>query len=156
MSPYYRELRRRVGHDLILYPAAGAVIPDAEGRILLQSKNHEPGWFLPGGAIEPGEHPEDALVREVAEETGLVVRPQKIVLMIGGEAYRYRYPNGDYVEILGPLYQCEVIGETGEPLDDETKSLEYFSRETMPALAMPYPVDALFTHLGVGEAAGTR
>ncbi len=147
MSPYYRELRRRVGHELILYPAAGAVIPDAEGRILLQEKTFEPGWFLPGGAIEPGEHPEEALVREVAEETGLIVRPQKVVLIIGGEAYRYRYPNGDLVEILGPLYQCEVVGRSDAPLDEETRRLEYFAREDMPELRMPYPVDALFTHL---------
>jgi 8-oxo-dGTP pyrophosphatase MutT (NUDIX family) len=147
MSPYYRELRRHIGSELILYPAAGAVIPDAAGRILLQAKTHEPGWFLPGGAIEPGEHPEEALVREVAEETGLIVCPRKLVLMIGGKDYRYCYPNGDWVEILGPLYECEVIGETGEPLDEETSHLQYFARENLPQLAMPYPVEALFTHL---------
>jgi 8-oxo-dGTP pyrophosphatase MutT (NUDIX family) len=147
MSPYYRELRNRLGQGLILYPAAGAVIPDSDGRILLQAKTYEPGWFLPGGAIEPGERPEDAVVREVAEETGLIVRPRKLLLMIGGSEYRYRYPNGDLVEILGPLYECEVIGETGAAIDEETRCLEYFSRETMPKLTMPYPVDSLFTHL---------
>jgi 8-oxo-dGTP pyrophosphatase MutT (NUDIX family) len=147
MSPYYRDLRARLGHDLILYPAAAAVIPDADGRILLQAKTFEPGWFLPGGAIEPGEHPELALAREVAEETGLVVRPRRIVLMIGGREYRYRYPNGDQVEIVGPVYECEVVGETGEPLDEETRELKYFSRAELPRLTMPYPVAALFTHL---------
>lgn len=147
MSPYYQRIRDKLGQGLILYPAAGAVIPDAEGRILLQSKNHEPGWFLPGGAIEPGEHPEEALVREVEEETGLIVRPEKIVLMIGGERYRYEYPHGDKVEIVGPIYQCSIVRETGGPLDDETRSLEYFSREDLPELSMPYPVEALFTHL---------
>jgi 8-oxo-dGTP pyrophosphatase MutT (NUDIX family) len=147
MSPYYRALRERIGHELILYPAAGAVIPDERGRILLQEKNHEPGWFIPGGAIEPGEHPEQALVREVAEETGLIVRPERVVLVIGGPQYRYEYPNGDRVEITGLLYQCAIVGETGEPVDDETKRLEYFSREEMPKLRLPYPVDSLFTHL---------
>jgi 8-oxo-dGTP pyrophosphatase MutT (NUDIX family) len=144
MSPYYRELRARFGQGLILYPAAGAAIFDDAGRILLQEKTFEAGWFLPGGAIEPGEHPEQALIREVAEETGLIVRPLQILLMIGGPAYRYTYPNGDEVEILGPIYRCEVVRETGEPLDDETKRLEWFRREDMPALRMPYPVDALF------------
>jgi len=147
MSPYYRNLRRKLGQGLILYPAAAAVIPDADGRILLQAKTHEAGWFLPGGAIEPGEHPEEALVREVAEETGLIVRPRRLLLMIGGRDYRYRYPNGDLVEILGPLYECETVGETGLPLDEETRQLMYFSRENMPEMTMPYPVDALFTHL---------
>jgi 8-oxo-dGTP pyrophosphatase MutT (NUDIX family) len=147
MSPYYRALREKIGHDLILYPAAGAVIPDAEGRILLQEKAAEPGWFIPGGAIEPGEHPEEALVREVAEETGLIVAPRKVVLVIGGAEYRYRYPNGDWVEITGLLYQCDVVGRSDGPLDAETKHLEYFSREALPELALPYPVAALFTHL---------
>lgn len=144
MSPYYRVLRERIGHELILYPAAGAAIFDETGRILLQEKTFEAGWFLPGGAIEPGEHPEEALVREVSEETGLVVQPTRLLLMIGGPAYRYEYPNGDRVEILGPIYRCKVVGETGGPIDIETKRLEYFTREEMPKLRMPYPVDALF------------
>lgn len=147
MSPYYQNLRDKLGHQLILYPAVGAVIPDETGRILLQSKNEEAGWFIPGGAIEPGEHPETALVREVAEETGLIVHPEKVVLVFGGAEYRYRYPNGDCVEILGMLYQCSVTGETNEPIDTETKSLVWFSREDMPATRLPYPRDALFTHL---------
>lgn len=147
MSPYYRALRTKIGHDLILYPAAGAVIPDQQGRILLQEKTFEPGWFIPGGAVEPGEHPEEAVVREVAEETGLVVRPERVVLVIGGAEYRYEYPNGDQVEITGLLYQCSVVGETGEPIDEETKRLQYFSRDDLPELRLPYPVDSLFTHL---------
>lgn len=144
LSPYYRALRERIGSELILYPAAGGAIFDAAGRILLQEKTFESGWFLPGGAIEPGERPEEALVREVAEETGYIVRPLRILLMIGGPEYRYEYPNGDKVEILGPIYRCEIVGESDGPVDDETKRLEWFAREDMPKLTMPYPVDALF------------
>lgn len=147
MSPYYRALRAKIGHDLILYPGVGAVIPDAEGRILLQEKSTDEGWSLPGGAIEPGEHPEAALKREVREETGLIVRPVRIAFVVGGKEFRYQYPNGDWVEFTGLLYLCDVVGESSEPLDPETKSLRYFSREEMPSLAMPYPKDVLFSHL---------
>ncbi|HUF73615.1 MAG TPA: NUDIX domain-containing protein [Gammaproteobacteria bacterium] len=147
LSPYYRDLRRRIGRDLILYPAVGGVIPDEAGRILLQSKTHEAGWFVPGGAVEPGEHPEVALVREIEEETGLIVRPLNVVLVFGGAEYRYEYPNGDRVEIIGALYRCEIVGRSSNPIDEETKSLQYFSREEMPKLRLPYPVDALFSHL---------
>jgi 8-oxo-dGTP pyrophosphatase MutT (NUDIX family) len=147
ISPYYRALREKIGHELILYPAVGGVIPDERGRILLQSKNEEAGWFIPGGAVEPGEHPEQALVREIQEETGLIVRPERVVLVFGGADYRYVYPNGDQVEIFGALYQCAVIGRSDVPLDPETKSLEYFSRDDMPDTRLPYPRDALFTHL---------
>jgi ADP-ribose pyrophosphatase YjhB (NUDIX family) len=54
----------------------GAVIRDAAGRLLLIRRGHEPGaglWSLPGGRIEPGESDEQAVVREIAEETGLTV-----------------------------------------------------------------------------------
>jgi ADP-ribose pyrophosphatase YjhB (NUDIX family) len=59
-----------------LVPCAGAVIRDAGGRVLLIRRRNPPGaglWSLPGGRIEPGETDAEAVVREVAEETGLVV-----------------------------------------------------------------------------------
>ena len=57
-------------------PCVGAVIRDEAGRILLIKRGHEPGkglWSVPGGRIEPGETDEQAVVREVREETGLEV-----------------------------------------------------------------------------------
>jgi 8-oxo-dGTP diphosphatase len=54
----------------------GAVIRDGAGRMLLVLRGHEPSkglWSIPGGRIEPGETDEQAVVREVAEETGLRV-----------------------------------------------------------------------------------
>jgi 8-oxo-dGTP diphosphatase len=54
----------------------GAVIRDRAGRLLLILRGHEPGkglWSIPGGRIEPGETDEQAVVREVREETGLAV-----------------------------------------------------------------------------------
>jgi 8-oxo-dGTP diphosphatase len=57
-------------------PCVGAVIRDAAGRLLLIKRRNEPGaglWSLPGGRIEPGETDEQALAREVLEETSLSV-----------------------------------------------------------------------------------
>ena len=57
-------------------PCVGAVIRDDAGRLLMILRGHEPGqglWSIPGGRIEPGETPEQAVVREVREETGLDV-----------------------------------------------------------------------------------
>src|SRR3954452_17334137 len=58
-------------------PCVGAVVHDRAGRLLLIRRGHDPHrgrWSLPGGRIEPGESPEQAIVREVREETGLEVR----------------------------------------------------------------------------------
>ena len=63
-------------------PCVGAVVHDAEGRLLLIQRGHDPHrglWSLPGGRIEPAESPEQAVVREVSEETGLDVLPRRPV-----------------------------------------------------------------------------
>jgi len=55
---------------------AGAVIRDDQGRLLLIQRGHEPAlgrWSLPGGRLEPGETSAQAVVREVREETGLII-----------------------------------------------------------------------------------
>ncbi len=63
-------------------PCVGAVIKDARGRLLLIKRGHAPGaglWSLPGGRIEPGETDAEALVREMREETGLVIDPGQLI-----------------------------------------------------------------------------
>lgn len=61
----------------------GALVFDAD-RILLVERGREPlkgFWSLPGGAVETGERLEEALVREVREETGLEVVPAEIAVI---------------------------------------------------------------------------
>ncbi|KIU29470.1 NTP pyrophosphohydrolase [Sphingomonas melonis] len=65
------------GGAVTLLPVVAAAMLDGEGRVLLQRR--PPGkqmadlWEFPGGKIDPGERPEAALVRELAEELGIVV-----------------------------------------------------------------------------------
>ena len=56
----------------------GAVVHDEQGRLLLIRRGHAPSaglWSVPGGRMEAGETEQEAVVRELAEETGLVVVP---------------------------------------------------------------------------------
>jgi mutator protein MutT len=64
---------------------AGAVIRDGEGRVLLILRDQEPAmgrWSLPGGRLEEGETSAQAVVREVLEETGLVVEAGELLATI--------------------------------------------------------------------------
>jgi 8-oxo-dGTP diphosphatase len=58
--------------------AAYALVVDSAGRVLLarhpDERRHIGRWLLPGGGVEHGEHPEQAVIREVCEETGLAVQ----------------------------------------------------------------------------------
>jgi 8-oxo-dGTP diphosphatase len=60
--------------------AAAVVLLDDDGRVLLVLQNYgQRLWGIPGGAIEPGESPQDAAVREAKEETGLDVELDYLV-----------------------------------------------------------------------------
>ena len=135
-SHYIQSIRDKIGNSLLMIPSVAAVILDADDRILLQEKPEE-GWSLPAGMIEPGESPNKAIVREVKEETGLIINPCKILGVFGGEDFHHRYPNGDLVEYTIILMKCLVVADTGHIGDSETKVLKYFDKISMPELALP-------------------
>jgi 8-oxo-dGTP pyrophosphatase MutT (NUDIX family) len=140
ISGFYRALRDKVGNALLLMPAVAAIVRDESGRVLLQ-QGYDDLWSLPAGAIEPGESPGDAVVREVLEETGLAVVPTRVAAVVGGASCRVRYSNGDEVEYLITVFDCTVAGVSGPPAADETKRVAYFDVEQMPPLAFAYPAE---------------
>lgn len=141
MSDYYKKLREKVGKELIFMPSVAGIVRNDLGEILLQNKGNGEKWSLPAGAIELGEAPAEAVVREVWEETGLFVVPKKLLGVFGGEDFRYEYPNGHQVEYNIFMFDCII--ESGElsPIDNETVELQYFNPSNMPELALPYPKD---------------
>ena len=145
MTSYLMELRGLIGNRLLIIPSVAAVIHDHAGNLLLQEKASGEGWSLPAGAIEPGETPQQAVIREVLEETGLDVRPTAILGVFGGREFRYTYPNGHQAEYVVTLFKCEILARTGPWTDSETKSLRHFAKADMPSLSLPYPISALFS-----------
>lgn len=122
MSDYIRELRQKVGHDLLVQPAASVAIVDERERVLLCRHSETQNWVMPGGFVEPMEPPADAAVREVWEETGLHVRLTGVVGVFGGPDYSVTYKNGDRVSFVSILFKGEIIG--GELRADGEEILE--------------------------------
>jgi 8-oxo-dGTP diphosphatase len=107
-----------------------------QGRVLLIKRGKEPlrgRWVVPGGTVEVGETLEQALVREVREETGLTVRPIEVVLVFDridreGEAVRYHYVIVDYL--------CEYVSGTLRAASD-AEDAAFVAREDLPRFALP-------------------
>lgn len=92
----------------------GAVVLDDAGRLLLIQRAKEPGrgrWSVPGGRVEAGETTHQAVLREVAEETGLAVEITRWL----GDVQR-RAPDGTVLDIHD--YRCRVTGGTLRAGDD--------------------------------------
>ena len=134
ISDYLRNLRAKIGHDVLLTPRVAAVIINDRGEVLLQRRSDDGRWGLPGGAMEPGEEPAETLAREVFEETALEVEPERIVGVYSGPDFRVRYDNGDEAMIVSITFACRP--GAGEPRvnDDESLEIRYFPPDALPAM----------------------
>ncbi len=97
--------------DMDMRVAAYAVI-ERRGKILLTHwrRGHLHGWTLPGGGIEDGEDPRDAVVREVMEETGLQARVGKLLGVDSRVMVREEAPEGTDPELhtIRIIYRASV------------------------------------------------
>jgi 8-oxo-dGTP pyrophosphatase MutT (NUDIX family) len=146
-SDYMKSLRRKIGHDLLLTPGAAGLVFDESGRVLVQQRSESGEWSLPGGAIDPGESPADAVRRELREEAGLEVEPVRVAGVFGGRAHRITYPSGDVAESTTVVFECRVVGGELRMRDGESWQLRWFAPREMPELIAPYPAE-LFERRG--------
>ena len=117
-------------------------ITDEQGRVLMVRHHYEMEdksiWMLPGGTIEDGETSRDAAIREVMEETGLIIRVGKLLWHIEEAGERgQRFVNFFGASVIGgkpELGEDPELGE-GQVLDD----IRFFSREEILELENIYP-----------------
>jgi ADP-ribose pyrophosphatase YjhB (NUDIX family) len=135
VSEYVASLRKCVGNQLLLLPSVAAGIQDSEGRILLVKKRGDALWGFPGGAIEPGESVIDALTREVREEIGVEVIPEKLIGIYSDPAFAIAYPNKDQVQYITLFFQCALRDEQFNIIDkDEVEDVQYFDIQSLPLI----------------------
>ena len=96
MSPYVAHLRAAIGPGVLLLPSVTVLPVDALGRLLLvRHRGHTDGWGTVGGAVEIGESPRQAALRETQEEIGAVPGNLSLRDVLGGPDFEVVYPNGD-------------------------------------------------------------
>jgi len=152
LSGYLKQLREKVGHDLLLLPSAAVAIHDDEGRVLMGLHADKQIWVVPGGLIEPAETPADGAVRETFEETGLLVEVTSILGVYGGKELVIDYANGDRASYVGTIFRGRVIGGELRPDGEEILDVRYFSRDeirvTPHSRWMDLAMDVLYTREG--------
>lgn len=125
--PYMVE--RAPGYFEYQLPVSVKLVIDCQGRIPLL-KNERDEWELPGGKLEPGESPERAVVREVAEELALTVNAVEIV-----DTWVYEINPARHVFIVS--YGAAYAGDEVPVMSHEHKQLALFGYDEVPGLRMP-------------------
>lgn len=135
---YISDMRKYVGHAPIMCVAATGIIYDEERGILLEKRTDTGDWCVPGGAIELGESLEDALRREVKEETNLDIFSPKF-FDIRANVHMV-YPNRDEVYYTDVVYVIRDFSGELKP-DAESSELEFFGLDNLPDEIMPTQID---------------
>lgn len=119
----------------VVLVAACALI-DGEGRVLMaerpEGKELAGLWEFPGGKVEGGERPEEALVRELREELGIAVDPGAL------EAFTFASYGYERFHLLMPLYLCRRWTGAATPM--EGQRIRWSALSDLEALPMP-PAD---------------
>jgi len=131
-------LRRAVGDAPMVMVGASGCVQDEAGRVLLVCRTDDSAWAVPAGGMELGERIDRTVVREVWEETGLRVEPERLVGVYSGPEFFHTYPNGDQVYIVTALFACRVVGGDPQPDGGETLEVRFFSPDVLPPLRPRY------------------
>jgi ADP-ribose pyrophosphatase YjhB (NUDIX family) len=118
-----------------LVPAASAIVVDHAGRILLHRRTDNALWSIPGGAMEIGEAIADTAVREVKEETGLEVEPERVVGIYSNPRHVIEYADGEVRQQFSICFACRLVG--GQvAVSDESSEVGFFTPAEIEAMPM--------------------
>ncbi len=118
------ELRERFAAEVGYQTAkvgADAAVFDASDRILLVHRVDNDKWGLVAGWIDPNESPQEAVLRELAEEAGVVACVDQLVGVFYRQAQAGEHPHG----IVSVVYECSILGGELRPQPHEVQELAW-------------------------------
>ena len=120
-----------------LLPAAFAIVRNDGGQILLVRRADDGYWELPGGRIEVGESASAAVVREVAEETGVTITVTGLAGVYSDPGHVLAYPHEDGIyQQLAVCFRAFTPVHNTQPDHDETSGAAWFDPEQATQLVM--------------------
>jgi ADP-ribose pyrophosphatase YjhB (NUDIX family) len=120
----------RVSRDGKVRLGCSAILFDEDRKNVLLTQRTDNGlWCLPGGMVDPGESIVDGCVREVLEETGLIVKVKRLSGVYSDPNRLIVYPDGNKAHVVVLAIEVEKAGGS-LGLSDETSGASYFPVET--------------------------
>lgn len=140
----------QTGHATPKVDVRGVVFK--EKKILLVKEKEDGGWTIPGGWADPDETPGEAVTREVFEESGLRVKPMKLMAVYDRTLHGHEPPHPFRIYKL--FFLCEILG--GEPKPSpETLDVAFFGQGEIPTLSLgrttPSQIARFYEHLDQPE-----
>ena len=131
---YIKDLREKVGHEPIINVGATVLVFNDKNELLLNLRSDTGDWGIPGGLKELNETLEECAKREIKEETNLDVEELKLLAILSGNDYYFKYPNDDELDCVIVLFEARNYKGDLKINDDESTKLEFFSLDNMPKL----------------------
>lgn len=105
-----------------------AAVFDENDRLLLIQRLDKGTWFLPGGWADVGYPPSAIAVKEVMEETGLVVEAKRLIAVLDG--FRHKFSLG--IPFYCLIYECQILDGELKPLPHECSDARFFGEKELP------------------------
>lgn len=127
MPPTRIRFGERIGKEGRLRVGSSAVIFDsARDRILLTRRKDNGLWCLPSGGMVPGESASETCIREVLEETGLVVQVTHLIGVYTSPNWLIEYSDGSRAQAVAFCFEVEIVGGE-EELGEEVSDMDYYT-----------------------------